>query len=342
MKRLLTLLTLLCFMNGAFGTENDRIYIAVLPSDNNIPSEAGEQLRLKLNRLLMQNGIANDDPNSRFVLTTKVSVLSKEVVAGPPQKVSMNLDFTFIIGDAEENKKFESVTISAIGVGLNENKAFISAIKNIKPQDPELVRLLGGAKKEIVEYYSVRCGQIKNEAEREAAQRNYERAIYLLVQIPEICDCAETCQTLAIQYSNDYLNHRASELLSQAQALWAANPNSQGASEAADIIAEIPANSKVQAHVEKLMREISSKLKADEKKAWEFKMKQYNDKVEKQKRDDEARLEQQRANNEYRSIQQSADIAARRQAVEAARQIGIAYANNQPQSITYQRNVLLW
>ena len=323
----------------------------------------------------MQNGIANDDPNNRFVLTTKVSVITKDIVAGPPQKISMNLDFTFIIGDIEEKKKYESVTISSVGVGTNENKAFISAIKNIKPRNPQLVELITAAKQKIEEYYALKCSQIQKDAANEAAQRNYERAIYLLMQVPDVCDCAMECQDLAIQYSSEWMNNNAAQMLNQAKALWAANPDSKGASQAADVLSQIPGNSSSQHEVDRLIAEINSKLKADQKQAWDFKMKQYNDRIEKQKRDDQARLEQQRADNlfrdrqqdadnkyraeqqranneyrnrqqladnEYRRSQQSADNAARKQAIEAAREIGVTYAKNQPKSVTYQRNVILW
>ena len=343
----------------------DRIYISVLqPDRDNIPSEARNQLELKLNQILTQNGIANEDPNNRFVLTTKVSILTKDIVPGPPQKVSMNIDFTFIVGDAAENKKFESVTLSTIGVGINKNKAFIAAIKSIKTKNPELKELLEKAKTEIQNYYSYRCESIKKDAAAEAESRNYEKAIYLLMQIPNICDCAEDCQDLAIQYNQDCMNTRASPLLNEANALWAASPTPDGASAAADVIARIPANTNVQNGIDALTREINSKLRADQRARWEFKMKQYNDQVEKQKRDDQARLEQQRAdnayrakqqeaNNEYRRTQQTADNAyrsnqqvadnaARRQAIEAARQVGIEYAKNQPKSVTYNQNVILW
>lgn len=366
-----------CFVVRAQLTaEKDRIFISVIPPENNeIPAEAAKQIDFKMNQLLMQNGIANDDPINRFILYTKVSVLSKEIIAGPPQKIAMDLDFTFIIGDAEENKKFESVTISTKGVGTNENKAFIAAIKNIKPKNPELVAFLDAAKKEIIDYYSLKCFQIKNQAQTEAGQRNYEKAIYLLMQIPDVCDCAYECQNLAIEYSQEWLNNNAAALLNQAKSLWASNPNAQGAAAAADVIAQIPANTTSQAGVDNLISEINTKLRTDERNAWEFKMKQYNDKVEKQKRYDQARLEQQRADNIYRDKQQTADneyrakqqIAdnqyrveqqkadnahrdrqqaadnkARSQSIEAARQIGIAYAKNQPKSVNYQKNVILW
>lgn len=166
------------------------------------------------------------------------------------------------------------------------------------------------------------------------------------------------------KYSAEAVNNHAAALLNRAKAVWASSPNADGATSAADIISQIPANTSSQNGINKLTSEINAKLKADERKAWEFKMRQYSDRIEKQKRDDAARLEQQRANNEYRErqqmanneyrrtqqaanneyrrTQQAADNAARRQYIEAARQIGIEYARNQPKSVTYQRNVILW
>lgn len=368
MRKFIALFVLLVYaslLNAQITDVEDKIFISVLqPERDNIPTEAGEQLVNKLNQLLMQNGIANEDPSNRFVLTTKVSVMTKDIVPGPPSKVSMHLDFTFIIGDAEENKQFESATISTVGVGINENKAFIAAIKNIKPKNPELVELLTKAKREIVDYYTLRCCEIKASAVKEANARNYEKAIYMLMQIPDVADCAQECQDLAIKYSAEAVNNHAAALLNRARAVWASSPNADGATSAADIISQIPANTSSQNGINKLTSEINAKLKADERKAWEFKMRQYSDRIEKQKRDDAARLEQQRANNEYRErqqmanneyrrtqqaanneyrqTQQAADNAARRQYIEAARQIGIEYARNQPKSVTYQRNVILW
>lgn len=358
------------------GNAASRIYIQVLqPERDNIPAEAAKQLENKLSQLVTANGIAEVDPANRFVLTSKASIVTKDVVPGPPAKVSMNIDFTFMVGDVIENKVYESVTVSTIGVGINENKAFIAAIKNVKPKNPELVSFLSNAKQEIVDYYATRCSQIKQEAEREAAAHNFDKAIYMLMQVPDVCDCAGDCQTLAIKFNRDKVDTHAASLLNKAKAAWAESPNEIGAVNAADYLSQIPGGTSSQKGVDALAAEIDAKLQADQKRAWQFKMQQYRDQVEKQKRDDQAQLEQQRADNEYRAEQQRADNtrraiqqqadnerrakqqqadieyrqnqqaannAARAQLIEACRQVGVAYANNQPKSVTYQRNVILW
>lgn len=349
----------------AQGNATSRIYIQVFqPERENIPAEAAKQLEIKLSQLVTTNGVAEVDPANRFVLTTKASIVSKDVVPGPPAMVSMNIDFTFMVGDVIENKVYESVTVSTIGVGINENKAFIAAIKNVKPKNPELVAFLSNAKQEIVEYYATRCSQIKQEAEREAAAHNFDKAIYMLMQVPDVCDCADDCQALAIKFNTNKLNTHAASLLNKAKSVWAESPDAIGAAHAAGFLSQIPGGTSSQKGVDVLITEINTKLRADQKREWDFKMKQYNDQIEKQRRDDAARLEQQRADNqyraeqqradneqraiqqhadnEYRRNQQQADNAARQQAIEACRQVGVEFAKNQPKSVTYKKSLLSW
>ncbi len=47
-----------------------------------------------------------------------------------------------------------------------------------------------------------RCDQIKKDAVQSATLKNYDEAIYGLMQVPDVCDCSEECQDLMIDYSN--------------------------------------------------------------------------------------------------------------------------------------------
>lgn len=323
---------LVCILSLHARENKDRIYIQVLqPERENIPQEAAKQLENKLNQLITSNGIASDDPSCRFVLTSKASITDKDVIAGAPTRVSMKIDFTFIVGDAEENKVFESKTISSVGIGVNENKAMIMALKNIKPHSPELVDFIKHAKEKILSYYSQRCGEIKNQAQKLAANRDYDGAIYQLMQIPEICECSDECQTMAISYYKQRTEENAAQALTEAKAAWASSPNADGASRVADILASIPAGTKVNKGVETLISEINRKVKADERREWNFKIRQYHDRIAAERREQQMRAEQNRSNNE-----------ARLRSIEASRQVGLEYARHQPKTIVYNRNVILW
>ena len=323
---------------------NEKIYIGVLqPNRTEITQEASKQLENTMKKLIAANGIAGDDPSNRFIMTAKVDILSKDIISGMPQRVSQRINFTFIIGDVIENKIFETLTITATGIGTNENKSFISAIRNIRPGNKELVAFLDKAKNEIITYYANRCTEIIQEAHKQAAAQQYDAAIHTLMLMPSVCNCADECQQLAIQLYKEKIENDAASLLNKAKAAWVKSPDASGASIAASFLTQIPGNTSSQPGVDALMKEINEKLRDDEKREWEFKMKKYNDRIEREKREYQARLEREKQNHQARMAQQQAENATRRQLIEACRQVGLEYAKNQPETITLNYNrVLLW
>lgn len=330
------------------------IFITVIqPERNEIPQEAAKQLENKMHQLITSNGVADTDPNGRFVITAKSFIVTKDIIGGAPQRVSQKIDFTFMIGDIIENKVFESYTFSAIGIGINENKSYINAITKIKTNSPQFTTFIDKAKEKILQYYAARCEQIILEAKQQAANHDYQQAIYLLMQVPNICDCAEKCQNLMIEYYDAYTETTAAELLNDAKSKWASAPNAEGAAIAADVIAQIPAGTKVQSELDALIAEINQKLREDEKRDWEFKMKQYEDEQARQKREFQLRKQQQEADiayrdrqqaadNEYRKKEQVARDERRRLLIDACRQVGVAFAQNYKPPVYNIKNITLW
>lgn len=330
------------------------IYITVIqPERNEIPQEAAKQLENKMHQLITANGIADTDPNGRFVITAKSYIVTKDIVGGAPQRISQKIDFTFMIGDIIENKVFESFTFSAIGIGINENKSYINAITKMKTNNPQFTAFVEKAKEKILQYFIARCEQIILEAKQQAANHDYQQAIYQLMQVPNICDCAERCQNLMIEYYDAYTESTAAELLNEAKSKWASAPNADGAAMAADVIAKIPAGTKVQSELDALIAEINQKLREDEKRDWEFKMQQYNDEIARQKREFALRKEkqdadiayrdrQQAADNEYRRREQVARDQRRRLLIDACRQVGLAFAKTYQPPVYNVKNVYAW
>ena len=330
------------------------IYISVIqPERNEIPQEAAKQLENKMHQLITANGIADTDPSGRFVITAKSYIVTKDNVGGAPQRISLKIDFTFMIGDIIENKVFESYTFSAIGIGINENKSYINAITKMKTNNPQFTAFVEKAKEKILQYYVARCEQIILEAKQQAANHDYQQAIYQLMQVPNICDCAERCQNLMIEYYDAYTESTAAELLNEAKSKWASAPNADGAAMAADVIAKIPAGTKIQSELDALIAEINQKLREDEKRDWEFKMQQYNDEIARQKREFALRKEkqdadiayrdrQQAADNEYRRREQVARDQRRRLLIDACRQVGLAFAKTYQPPVYNVKNVYAW
>ena len=355
MRRFIVSLYMLIGLGIYANADTDsKIYISVYqPERDEITPEASKYLETKMRSLITKYGITDEDKDNRFVITAKLNVISKDIVPSTPQRISEKIDFTFIIGDIIENKVFETLSVTSVGVDINENKAFISAINKININSEQFKTFLENAKQKIVYYYSERCSEIVVQAKQDASNRNYDAAIYKLMQVPSICDCSNECQQLEIEFYTKRIELKAEQLLNRAKATWASSPTQEGALSAADVIAQIPSGTSSQVGVNALIKDIESKLKEDQRKEWNFKMKQYNDDIAREKRRYEMEVRQQNADNEYRAKQQASDNAyrarrqeldnaTRRQYIEACRQVGMEYAKNQPQTVIYKRNVYYW
>ena len=342
-----------CIKSMAESSVGD-IYISVVqPERNEIPQEAALQLENRMHQLITANGVADTDPNGRFVITAKSFIVTKDIIGGAPQRISQKIDFTFMIGDIIENKVFESYTFSTIGIGINENKSYINAITKMNTNSPQFRSFVEKAKEKIIQYYAARCEQIILEAKQHAANHDYQQAIYQLMQVPNICDCAERCQTLMIEYYDAYTESTAVELLNEARAKWASAPNADGAAMAADVIAQIPSGTKVQSELDALIAEINQKLREDEKRDWAFKMRQYEDEQARQKREFALRRQQQEADIAYRNRQQASDNEYRRKEqvardqrrrllIDACRQVGLAFAKTYQPPTYNVKNIYAW
>ena len=108
--------------------------------------------------------------------------------------------------------------------------------------------------------------------------QKYDAAIHYLMSVPNICtECFMQCQSTAETIYKQKVDYESTVFLKQAQTEWMKQPNADGARAVAPIINKINPYSNVYAQVEELRNEISTKLRDDERKEWEFQMKKYED-----------------------------------------------------------------
>ena len=166
-------------------TDDSRISINALVADEAIPSEAVSILENKLVMALTANGFADNGYAERFVLTAKADVVSKDIVPSIPPRISQKIDITLAVGDIVENKVYSTYTMTTIGTGTNDTKAFVSAFTKINPQKDELQNMLAEAKTKIVDYYTENTDEIINNAKALAAmQKNTTRQYSASCQYP--------------------------------------------------------------------------------------------------------------------------------------------------------------
>ncbi len=323
-----------------------------LSENSGLPAESQKLLLNKLNQIVVNNGISGSQVNPRFVITAEINIGTKDIIAGPPQMIAQNMDVTIFIGDAMKNSKFSTVTVSVKGVGTNENKAFIEAIKTINPKNKEIVAFLEEGKRKIIDYYTTQCDFIIKDAQVLVKQQQYDEAIYQLSLVPDVCkECYFKClDTLGSIYQKK-IDADCKTKLNDAKMIWAASQNPAGAEKAADILSDINPMASCQSNVSGFIKSIDAKLKADEKARWEFKMKQYADKIAAQKEKVRIAEENGKRDDAYRENQSKREAVAQEKQsnrnfemdklrVGAYRDVAIEQARNQPKTITY--NNIIW
>ena len=289
------------------------ISINALVVDENIPEEATRQLETKLQSALTANGYADNGYTERFVLTAKVNITQKDIASTTPVRISEKMDIILMVGDVVENKNFASVTIQTTGIGINDNKAFISAFHKINGNNPQIQQMLNDAKTKITDYYTVHCPEIIIRAQGLVSKQAFDEAISLLTSVPNLCeDCFIKCQQQSIAIYQQKIDYEATELLEKAKTIWATHQNVDGANKVADIIGQINPQSTHYAQVVSMREIVSAKLNADERRDWDFKMKQYEDKQ-----------------------------LFKRSIIDTVKTVGVAWAQHQPSTI-YKTIVRSW
>jgi len=284
----------------------------VLDKENKIPEEAKNQLLSKLTQVSANSGMGGNSITPRFVIAAKINILTKDVVAGPPQMIAVNSEIVFFIGDAETNQVFATATITGKGLGTNEIKALISLIQNVNVNNKLLLDLTQAGKNKIVEFYTSQCDLIIKKAQTKEQQQQFDESIYDLMQVPEVCkSCYMKCLSAVKPIYQNKIDRDGLIKLNEARTKWNASQNRKGADEVSPILSSIEPKSASYNNAIVLSETIRAKIEDIEKRNWDFKMKKYNDAIS---------LESQR--------------------IESVRQTAIAYYQNQPKTIIYNR--IIW
>ena len=267
-----------------------------------VPSAARQILETKLGQMVTKNGISDVSYNSRFIITPNVSIMSKDVIGSAPPKIVLNLDITLYIGDGLNGTLYTSKSFNVKGVGSNETKAYIEAIKNMKTNSADVQVFVTEGKQKIINFFNNNCELIQKEANTLANQNRYEEALGLLVNVPVNSTCYDKVgKSLKTMYQKT-IDRDCQLQLAEATAIWNASQNLAAANEAGDILASIEPSSSCYPNVKSLFSKIEGRVKVLSDRPWEYKLKVLD-----------------------------ANIAA----AKGARDVLMAYAKNQPNTVMY-------
>jgi hypothetical protein len=230
MKLLTTLfLSLLCFAKiNAQTTSDDSQRIVInpfIPSQvEGLPPQARNMLENKMKQMLTKNGFGGTAAKPRFIITPNIVILTKDITPTAPPMHAFNMEVTFYVGDGIQGTLFSSTSVQLKGVGENEAKAYISAFKNIKEQNPQFDELLSSAKNKIIEYYKGNCDFILKSAQTSAQNREFDKAINELTDVPNVVtECYNKSMDLAVSTYKSKIEFECQQNISEAKAAIAQN-----------------------------------------------------------------------------------------------------------------------
>jgi hypothetical protein len=306
------------FAQNTLKSSDDIQRIALAPyipdQIENLPPIAKNLLENKLNQIVTTYGMSGSSYNERFIITSNINVITKDITPTSPALTALTLEVTFYIGDGVDGKKFATTSINSKGVGETETKAYIQALKGININNPEFKSMMETGKNRIVEYYNSKCDFIIGQAKAVANQEKFDEAIYQLFTVPEVCkDCYVKCMNEVAPIYKKQIDRECKKALTKAQSVWAANQSVSSANEVSQIVADINPTAACYPEIAKLVKTISARVLQLDKREWSFQLKQQSDDVELQK-----------ANT------------------KAIRDIGVAFGNHQPKTIYNTKLIRSW
>lgn len=245
------------------GKKSVPLTIAVPEQAEYVPEIAQSALADKMRQIVNVNGMGATDDAGQFFMTCVMTVADKQVLGGAPVKIAQKIDVTFYIADAFNRRVFGTTSVTVRGVGNNESKAVVAAVRQLSPSAPALKSLVTNANAKILAYYEEQCDNILQKARTLAKARAYEEAFFQLSLVPEECDCYARILKEAETLFQDYIDYRAEQNLAKARSIWAAGMNRDAAAEAAEYLAQILPDAKCYPQAEALLKEIKSRVKDD-------------------------------------------------------------------------------
>lgn len=274
--------TILLFTSSnMYGAECDvPIRVVVDKGFANVSVETASVMETQLQRLATQSNMNIGWGNARFILTAKLDQIDRYVVDGAPAQVVNVFGLTLYIADIYNQKLFTSTYCELKGVGTNETKASLNAIRRLNKQNESIKSFMQNSKQQIIEYYNTNLPNILKEARVKASMRNYGESLAMIAVVPSCCngydEAMKEAQKIYVFYRDVYFQTE----LNKAKALWASNPTIDNSENVVKILACIDPETKCYNDAMILLSEIAKTVKTDID--YEIK-KKYEDAVELEK-----------------------------------------------------------
>lgn len=307
-KTYFVLLTFLLPFISIAQTTNDMGKIAlstVMPENiDGLNVSQLSKLDTKITQIVTASGLGASGYNNNFVIYPKFAVYESNLVEGGMQNITVvNAEVSLFIKQVDNNLLFSTISKPLKGSGSSKELAITNAITKIPTSDPEFKAFIETGKSKIIQYYTEKCSDIIAKADTYVKMQQFEQALGLLMSVPEeVSGCYIQVQNKAIEAYKAYQTQRCAEQIQLAKTTLASNDYIG----TLNILSEIDPSAVCFKEAQTIAKSASVNVDAEEKKHWDFQMKQYND-----------------------------DVGLEKQRIQAIKEIAVSYYKSQPKSLNY-------
>ena len=300
--------------------------------------DAAKIFENKLNNILSSHNIKSQLGQSRFILTGNWSNETKDIVGGTPVQIAYTLNINMHIGDGILGVKYTSESFRVKGVGSTEEKAYLSAIKNMDIHNAKLSEFIKKGYNNILSYYELNKEKLISEVQTLINKQDYEKAIYQLCLIPIECSYYIDVQKQLDVVYQYIIDDKANSIFTKAKSIWAASQTKESAQQALNLVSNVNPHATCYKDIQSFIENVREKVDSiNEREYLNAQAKQeYEREMEKKRL--EIYQEQSRRNAEIQSKAIDANQRLQSERISAAREIAMEYAKSAPKTLVYKVN----
>lgn len=262
------------------------------------------QLTSKIRQAVTLNGMTGGTRYSNFCIVANLVETSNHATGGIRPLIAVTTSLELSVSNSRTGDSFGSTYINLSGAGQNAKQAYMASISSLNPQNTALQSFLKATKKKMVAYYEGQTNNIIRQAKTLSGKQDFEQAMYLLTSIPTCINNYDAVETAIQSTFQTFVNQDCAGKVNKARQAWNASQDRDGAKIAGAYLAAINPASQCNDEATELADEIRQRI--GEEWEWAKDLKEFGKEMARS----QVELEKMR--------------------IEAARAIGEAYAENQP------------
>jgi hypothetical protein len=234
------------------------------------------KLDTKISQIVTASGLSDSGYNNNFIIYPKFAVIETNVVEGGMQNITVvNAELSLFIKQVDTNILFSTISKTIKGSGSSKELAIANAISKIVTNDIEYRTFIEKSKSKIVQYYETKCSDIIKKSDALVKTQQFEESLGLLMSVPDAVNCHNQVQVKAIEAYKGFQKKNCAKQIQLARNTLATNDYSG----TLNILSEIDPASPCFKESQAIAKSAETKVNAEEKKQWDFEMKQYNDTI---------------------------------------------------------------